>query len=58
VRQIAYFGNESRIVCETPKGDTVTVSVSNTAAARSAALAVGDQRWLSWHPEDTLVFDS
>lgn len=55
VRQIAYFGNESRVVFENPVGEAVTVAVSNNGVGGADGLAVGTQHWLSWRLEDTLV---
>ena len=55
VSAVAYYGNESHILLDTPAGVRFTTTVQNRARHGETAVAIGDEVWISWDPADTLV---
>jgi spermidine/putrescine ABC transporter ATP-binding subunit len=55
VTEVAYFGDESAVFLENATGVNINVNVPNDARRTSAPFAIGDEMWISWKPEDTLV---
>jgi spermidine/putrescine ABC transporter ATP-binding subunit len=51
VRDVAYFGDTSHVSIATPSGLELLVNVQN----RKAHAMRGQELWVSWAPEDTLV---
>lgn len=52
---IVYYGNTSHIYVENIRGLSLTVEFQNEARATEPSLIIGNEMWLSWQPEDTLV---
>ena len=57
VTDVAYYGNESHILLDTDAGVQVTTTVQNEKRSTDAAMTIGDDMWISWSPEDTLVLN-
>jgi len=55
VSDVAYYGNESHILLDTEAGVRITTTVQNQARRTDASVLIGDDLWISWSPEDTLV---
>ena len=55
VREVAYYGDESHIYVENPTGVIINANLPNDRRSTTPAVAIGDELWLSWVPEDTLV---
>lgn len=55
VREVAYYGDESHIFVENPTGVVITANLPNDRRSTTPSVAIGDELWLSWMPEDTLV---
>jgi spermidine/putrescine ABC transporter ATP-binding subunit len=55
ISDIAYYGNESHILLDTETGVQFTSTVQNDMRRRGAAVAIGDELWISWAPANTLV---
>lgn len=55
VSDVAYYGNESHILLDTDTGVRFTTTVQNQARRTDSDVLIGDELWISWSPEDTLV---
>jgi ABC-type Fe3+/spermidine/putrescine transport system ATPase subunit len=55
VREVAYYGDESHIYVENSTGVVINANLPNDRRTTTPAVAIGDELWLSWTPEDTLV---
>jgi spermidine/putrescine ABC transporter ATP-binding subunit len=55
VSDVAYYGNESHILLDTDTGVQFTTTVQNEARRTDSSVLIGDDLWISWSPEDTLV---
>ena len=55
VSDVAYYGNESHILLDTDTGVQFTTTVQNEARRTDSTFLIGDNLWISWSPEDTLV---
>jgi spermidine/putrescine ABC transporter ATP-binding subunit len=55
VREVAYYGDESHIYVDNPTGVVINANLPNDRRSTTPAVAIGDELWLSWTPEDTLV---
>ncbi len=53
----AYYGDASRIRVQPAAGPPMSVTVQNDTRSSMEGGDVGDQVWLSWRAEDTLVLD-
>ena len=54
----AYYGDTSHIYVQTTAGLRIAVNVQNTTRATIDAADIGDQVWLGWAADDTLVLTS
>jgi spermidine/putrescine ABC transporter ATP-binding subunit len=55
VGDVAYYGNESHILLDTETGVQFTNTRQNETRRTDPAVLIGDELWISWSPEDTLV---
>ena len=55
VSDVAYYGNESHILLDTATGVQFTTTLQNEARRTDSTVLIGDDLWISWSPEDTLV---
>ncbi|MDH3228173.1 MAG: ABC transporter ATP-binding protein [Alphaproteobacteria bacterium] len=55
VSDVAYYGNESHILLDTDTGVKFTTTVQNEVRRTESSFLIGDNLWISWSPEDTLV---
>jgi spermidine/putrescine ABC transporter ATP-binding subunit len=55
VREVAYYGDESHIFVDNPTGVVINANLSNDRRSITPSVTIGDELWLSWVPEDTLV---
>ncbi len=55
VREVAYYGNESHIFVDNPTGVVINANLPNDRRSTTPSITIGDELWLSWVPEDTLV---
>lgn len=55
VRDVAYYGNESRVFLETGAGRRISVTVQNRRRELAPPAQIGDTLWVSWPARDTLV---
>ncbi|WP_205042196.1 ABC transporter ATP-binding protein [Rhodoligotrophos defluvii] len=55
VRDIAYFGDFSHVFVATDSGLEITADIRNDARRTEMSLSTGEEVWVSWRPEDTLV---
>ena len=55
VSDVAYYGNESHILLDTGTGVQFTSTVQNDARRADSSVAIGDELWISWAPENMLV---
>ena len=55
VSDVAYYGNESHILLDTATGVQFTTTLQNEARHTDTGVLIGDDLWISWSPEDTLV---
>jgi len=55
VVQIAYYGDESHVLLENATGVVITANVPNDTRRAQERICEGDELWISWHSEDTLV---
>jgi spermidine/putrescine ABC transporter ATP-binding subunit len=54
VRDVAYYGDTSNVFVETPAARELSVNVQNERRSPTVYRR-GDQVWVSWSPEDTLI---
>ena len=57
VTDIAYYGGFSNVFVDIGSGEPVLAEITNSARAVSSQYSQGDTAWVSWRPEDTLLFD-
>ncbi len=55
VSDVAYYGNESHVLLDTDTGVRFTTTVQNEVRRTDSSVLIGDNLWISWSPEDTLV---
>ncbi|MFN8592569.1 MAG: ABC transporter ATP-binding protein [Thermomicrobiales bacterium] len=55
VRDVAYFGDTSRVVVATASGQKILVNVANDGRDRDSRLPLGQDVRVSWRPEEMLV---
>jgi spermidine/putrescine ABC transporter ATP-binding subunit len=55
VSDVAYYGNESHILLDTETGVQFTSTIQNDARHVDSSATIGDDLWISWAPENTLV---
>ena len=55
ITNMVYYGNTSHIYMETARGLSLTVDFRNEARTPEPAIIIGNEMWVSWQPEDTLV---
>ena len=55
VSDVAYYGNESHILLDTDTGVQFSSTIQNDARRAESSIAIGDELWISWAPENTLV---
>ncbi|UCH73919.1 MAG: ABC transporter ATP-binding protein [Rhodospirillales bacterium] len=55
VSDVAYYGNESHILLDTDTGVRFTTTIQNETRRSDSSILIGDDLWISWSPEDTLV---
>jgi ABC-type Fe3+/spermidine/putrescine transport system ATPase subunit len=55
ITNMVYYGNTSHIYAETARGLSLTVDFRNEARAAEPSIIIGNEMWVSWQPEDTLV---
>ena len=52
VREVAYFGDVSRVVVTPDAGPPLAVSIPNDARQGGTAIARDQRVWVSWSPAD------
>jgi len=57
VTDIAYYGGFSNVFVDIGSGDPVLAEITNSARGVSSQYSQGDTAWVSWRPEDTLLFE-
>ena len=57
VTDIAYYGGYSNVYVEIGSNAPVLAEITNSAREVGSEYAQGDTAWISWRPEDTLLFD-
>ena len=55
VREVAYYGDVSKIFLDNATGLTIAASFQNASRAVRPSVAVGDELWISWDPTDSLL---
>jgi ABC-type Fe3+/spermidine/putrescine transport system ATPase subunit len=55
VRDVAYYGDTSRVVVAIKDGIDLDVNVQNEKRMGGTGIARGDKVWVHWSPDDTLV---
>ena len=55
VSEVAYYGDTSNIFVTDAAGRAVSANIQNEARRTDSHVAVGDDLWCSWDPQDTLV---
>jgi spermidine/putrescine transport system ATP-binding protein/putrescine transport system ATP-binding protein len=55
VRDVAYYGDTSHVVVTAKDGIELSINVHNESRRGGSAVAQGQDIWVSWAPEDTLV---
>lgn len=55
ITNMVYYGNTSHIYMETARGLSLTVDFRNEARTPEPSIIIGNEMWVSWQPEDTLV---
>jgi spermidine/putrescine transport system ATP-binding protein len=56
VADIAYYGGYSNVYVDIGASAPVLAEITNSARGTGAEYAQGDTAWISWRPEDTLLF--
>jgi len=57
VTDIAYYGGYSNVYVEIGSNAPVLAEITNAAREVGSEYAQGDTAWISWRPEDTLLFN-
>lgn len=55
VSDVAYYGNESHVLLNAAGDMQVACTIQNAARRTEAAVSIGEELWISWSPEDTIV---
>lgn len=55
ITNMVYYGNASHIYVENARGLHLTVDFQNEARTTEPSIIIGNEMWVSWQPEDTLV---
>ncbi len=55
VSDVAYYGNESHVLLNAAANVQVACTIQNAARRGDPAAAIGEELWISWAPEDTIV---
>ena len=55
ITNTVYYGNASHIYVENDRGLRLTVDFRNEARTLDPSIVIGNEMWVSWQPEDTLV---
>ena len=55
VREVAYYGDVSKIFLDNATGVTIAASFQNASRTIRPSVAVRDELWISWDPEDSLL---
>jgi spermidine/putrescine ABC transporter ATP-binding subunit len=55
ITNMVYYGNTSHIYAETARGLSLSVDFQNEARTAEPAIMIGNEMWVSWQPQDTLV---
>jgi len=55
VTEIAYYGDESHVYLVTAAGARIAVNVQNESRCAGASVRVGEEVWVSWRLDDTLL---
>jgi spermidine/putrescine ABC transporter ATP-binding subunit len=55
VRDVAYYGDTSHVVVQADNGPDLSVNVQNESRLGGAGVERGQQVWLHWSPQDSLV---
>lgn len=55
IANMVYYGNASHIYMEDARGLCLTVDFQNEARTAEPSIIIGNEMWVSWQPEDTLV---
>ncbi len=58
VLEVAYYGDESHVFLECGNNTTITANVKNTSRNAHTGITMGDNLWIAWQPEDTLILTS
>jgi spermidine/putrescine ABC transporter ATP-binding subunit len=57
VTDIAYYGGFSNVFVDIGSAEPVLAEITNAARGSRPEFSQGDRAWVSWRPEDTLLFD-
>lgn len=57
VTDIAYYGGYSNVFIDIGSDEPVLAEITNSARGTSTGYSQGDTAWVSWRPEDSLLFD-
>jgi putative spermidine/putrescine transport system ATP-binding protein len=55
VSAIVYYGSTSHVYLENETGIRLSVDVQNEETNSATSIVVGNEMWVSWDPEETLV---
>jgi ABC-type Fe3+/spermidine/putrescine transport system ATPase subunit len=55
VRDVAYFGDTSHVLIEAADGLDLSVNVQNESRRGGAGVERGQNVWVHWAPEDSIV---
>jgi spermidine/putrescine ABC transporter ATP-binding subunit len=55
VRDVAYYGDTSHVVVQADNGPDLSVNVQNESRLGGAGVERGQEVWLHWSPQDSLV---
>jgi spermidine/putrescine transport system ATP-binding protein len=55
ITNMVYYGNASHIYAETARGLSLSVDLQNEARTTEPSIIIGNEMWVSWQPQDTLV---
>ena len=55
VTELVYYGNESHVFLETTSGARFAANLKNESRDTHSGIVSGEEVWVSWRPEDTLV---
>ena len=58
VSEVVYFGDTSFVYVTDDAGRTISANLRNDARRAAMPIAIGDELWCSWRPEDCVVLRS